>query len=207
MEAAIVMPVFLVFALALNMFVQLSILELSLKTAVTESTKQMAAYMYPVELLYVEARDKASGTKAAAVWRDLVEKIGQARDKLVQAEEWVEDYAAFLPESIVKWMQWEQTMREKGEEMGKEAYHQYYNNTIAPLIYEAFKPIVLHHANQSVIKPDRFRITDMKFPTLGDPSKAYLGIEAEVAFKLPIPFVNKTVYLRKRAYERIWTGA
>ncbi|GIP32681.1 hypothetical protein J2TS4_18910 [Paenibacillus sp. J2TS4] len=201
------MPFFLAFALALNTIVQLSIVELSLKTTVMESTKQMAAYMYPVELLYTEAMKSETGSKLGAVWRGIVDKVGEARDKLIQAEEWVDDYAAFLPESIVKWMQWEQTFREQGEQLGQDAYRQYYNETLAPLIYDAFKPIVLRHADNHIIRPEQFRITDMTFPTLGNPSKAYFGIEAEVAFKLPIPFINKTVYLRKRAYERIWTGA
>ncbi|HEY0828978.1 MAG TPA: TadE family protein [Bacilli bacterium] len=52
LEAALIMPLFLVFVLSLITLIKISIIDIALSSAVSETTKQIAAHMYPVDLLY-----------------------------------------------------------------------------------------------------------------------------------------------------------
>lgn len=50
-EAAIIMPFFLAFVIAMISFVQIAVAEMALQSSVSETTKQVSAHMYPIYLM------------------------------------------------------------------------------------------------------------------------------------------------------------
>lgn len=205
-EAALVLPLFLAFVITLGSLIQMAILEDKLQSALTECTKEMATHMGPVETIYLQAKAAASETAPAILLRQTLERIRSVRDTTVQAEDWVQRMGNFIPEPVLELVEWEQKRREELEKAGKDKSDELVHKTLNPLINQAFKPIVLHYADTGILKADQFRIVHVDLPNLGDHDKAYLGITAEYEWKLPIPFLRKTIRLRKTAWERAWLG-
>src|SRR5690606_28578665 len=130
---ALAMPFFLSFVLALICFIQLTVTELALHHAVTETSKQLAASAYPVELLAVEARDRYQESQLGQTVDQWTERIRTARSKLLQGETWVEDYSAFIPEWLVQLVGWEKTKREQAEQLAVQQYEAFIEEQIKPL--------------------------------------------------------------------------
>lgn len=180
---------------------------MAMQHAVTETAKQMAASAYPVELLANEALQAYSQSSVGVTAGEWLGKITAARDKLLQGEQWVDDYKAFIPDFAVQLVEWEQVKREQTEQMAQDEAARFVEERIAPLIRSAFKQAVLRYADVNVLKADRLTVAEVELPSFTEPNKKFIGITAQYTVKLPIPFVNKSITLRKKAYERIWTGA
>ncbi|MDF2719729.1 MAG: tadE [Paenibacillus sp.] len=207
LEATLALPFFLAFVLALICLVKLTVADMALQNAVSETVKQMAANAYPVELLAVEAKQAYSQSQVGTTADEWLGKIRTARDKLIEGEQWVEDYKAFIPDVLVGWVDWEQQKREQAEHMAKEEFDQFVQQRIDPLVRAAFKEAVMHYADEKVLKKGSLTVSEVVLPSLAGSGNRFIGITAQYSVKLPIPFVNKTITLRKKAYERIWTGA
>lgn len=207
LEATVALPFFLAFVLALVCLIKLTVADMALQNAVTETVKQMAANAYPVELLADEAMRAYSQSQVGITIDEWLGKIGSARDKLEQGEQWVEDYKAFVPDFMVRLVDWEKQIREQTGQMAQDQADRFVEERISPVVRSAFKEAVLRYADENVLKEDRLTVTEVVLPSFSDPDKRFIGITAQYTVKLPIPFLNKTVTLRKKAYERIWTGA
>mgnify|MGYP001490999580 CR=1 FL=1 len=201
------MPFFLSFLLALYCIIRLAIAELALQNAVTETVKMFSSHAYPVKVLAEEARQLNESMLDDSWVMQTIEKARLAREKLIQGEEWADDFRAYIPDLLVRLVDWEREMRTNAEQLAKDEYDRFMEERIQPLVRAAFKEALLRYADAGVLKDERLSIAKVDLPSLFDPDKAFLGIEAEYAVTLPIPFMQKTVVLRKKAFERIWTGA
>lgn len=198
LEAALTMPLFLAFVISLNCFIQISIVETALKTAVMETTKQLAANMYPVEVIYDEVASRVEGTGTGKHIRQMIDKAKEAKQQWTRIEDTIGSFAALIPDSSLKWLEWEEQFQERKDSAEDWLYRQ---------LYTAFKPVLLHHANTRLLDAERIEIVNMSFPSLGGGGQSFFSIEAEYTFKLPVPFFNKSITIKKRAYERSWTGS
>lgn len=207
LEATLALPFFLAFVLALLCLVKLTVSDMALQHAVSETVKQMAASAYPVQLLADEALQAYAQSGVGRTADEWLAKIRSARDKLVQGEQWVEDYKAFIPEPLVGLVEWERQKREQAEQLAGEQLESFVRQRIEPLVHAAFKEAVLLAADERVLKAERLAVNEVTLPDFTGAGGRYVGIAASYTVKLPIPFLNKTVTLRKRAIERIWTGA
>ncbi|WP_256865243.1 TadE/TadG family type IV pilus assembly protein [Paenibacillus sp. 32352] len=209
LEAALVLPLFLSFILVLIAFIQISLAEMALQSAVTDTTKVVAANMYPVDLLYQQARSKWNQS-AASGWIDkVVGQIESAKQKAVDAEQFIEDYERWIPDPVVQLVEWEKTYREHLENLGNaktEEAKKQLEEAYKPLLSKAVTPLVAHYANPARIKKDRLKVTKVILPDLEHKENAFVGIEAQYEVPLSIPFFKKTVIVRKQAFERAWVG-
>ncbi|WP_010273527.1 TadE/TadG family type IV pilus assembly protein [Paenibacillus senegalensis] len=188
LEAALTLPFFLAFIIALNCFIQISIAETALKTAVMETTKQLAANMYPVEVIYDEIVTRSEGTAAGKQIREVIDKARKAQAEWKEIEDTIGSFAALVPQSSLQWLEWEAKFQ--GQKDAAEEW-------IHLQLYAAFKPVLLHHANTNLLDKERLEIVNMSLPSLGGEKAAFLTIEAKYTFKLPIPFFNKTLTIKK----------
>lgn len=207
MEAAIAMPFFLAFVLALICVVKLTVTDMALSHAVSETVKQMAASAYPVELLANEAQRVYQESGVGGKVNEWLGHIQAARDKVMQGEQWVQDYRAFIPDILVSLVEWEQKLREQMELAAAGEVELFVRQHIDPVVRSAFKEAVYHYADEQVLRKERLTVTEVELPQFWGSEQREIGIVAEYSFRLPIPFINKTVTLRKKAYERIWVGA
>jgi hypothetical protein len=163
--------------------------------------------MYPVKLLYMEAESKITGSHTGAIIQQVLEQIVEARSKVTDSEELVEQYASYIPEPIVLLLEWEKKRRDLLEANGQEMSEQLLDQTFNPLVNQAFTKLVLTFADNQVIQPDHLKVVYVQFPNLALPSEAYIAIEAQYDIQLAIPFFHRTLALRKRAVERLWIGS
>ncbi|TDF99590.1 TadE/TadG family type IV pilus assembly protein [Paenibacillus piri] len=209
MEAALVLPMFLSFVLMLIVFIQISLTEMALQSAVSETTKVLAVHMYPVDLLYAQAKSKWDQSAANGWIEQAKGKIEAVQQKAVNAEQFVEDYERWIPDPVVKLIGWEQKEREQLEALAQaetEEAKERVKAAYTPVLNSAFAPIVAMHANPSRIKKERLKVTRVTFPDLNHKEHAFMSIEAEYELPLHVPFFKKTVFIRKQAFERAWVG-
>lgn len=190
--------------LVLNSFIQLTIAQIALQTAVSETTKQIATHMYPVKLMYAEAESKITGSQTGTILQRVLEQITEARNKLTDSEEIVEQYASYIPQPIVTLLELEKKQRELIETNSQDKIQQLFN----PLVNQAFTALVLQFADNQVLRTNQLKVVNVQLPNLGSAStETFIVIEAQYDYKLAIPFFHRTLALRKRAVERIWIGS
>jgi hypothetical protein len=207
LEAALVLPLFMAFVLSLIMFIQISLAEMALQSAVSESTKSIATQLYPVKLLVQEAKSKYDQSQVASVINSAVDRVQTARNKVIGAEDFIDEYAAYIPDSLLEILKWEKEIRIQGEDTLQSGYDDIVENQIKPKINAAFTPIVFAYSDSSFITKDKLKVTSVTLPNLLSDGEAYFGIEAQLEFKLRLPFLSRTLILKQKAYERAWLGA
>lgn len=207
LEASLILPLFLGFVVGLVACIQIAIIELSMQSGVSEATKTIAGQLYPVRLLVQEAQSKYDQSRAAELFNTAISHVQTARNHVLNAEEFADEYAAYIPDSVLELVRWEQEKRELGEDRGQEEIDHLYELQIKPRVLSAFTPIVYAFCDSSSLGKSRFKVTSVTLPSMEQGGEAYFGIEAEYSYHLPIPFMGQTIVIRKRAYERAWVGA
>jgi hypothetical protein len=209
LEASIVLPMFLSFILMLIAFIQVSLAELALQSAVSESTKVIAVNMYPVDLLYQEARGRWDNSSANDWINQALGRIKSVKQKAIDGEEFVDEYERWIPTPIVKLMEWERTQRNELEELthaGSEEARKKIEGVYKPLLNSAMTPVVWMYANKTRLKQERMKVTEVILPDLDHKENAFIGIEAQYDVHLSVPFFRKVIVIRKHAYEHAWVG-
>ncbi|OXM88249.1 hypothetical protein CF651_01880 [Paenibacillus rigui] len=209
LEAALVLPLFLSFIFMLIAFVQVSIAEMALQSAVSETTKVVATHMYPVDLLYQQAKGKWEQS-AANSWMDrALGQIESVKQTAEDSEQFVEDYERFIPDPVIKLMEWERMHRQQLEasaQAGTEEAKQSIEAAYKPLLNDAVTPIVVLYANKSRLRSDKIKVIHVILPDLNKKDQVFIGIEAQYEVPLIVPFFHKVMVIRKRALERAWIG-
>ncbi len=135
-----------------------------------------------------------------------IQLVQSTRDKVLGAEQLADDYAAYIPDSLLELLKWEQELRVSVEEKAQGQLIEIYEEHVASRIYAALTPVVYGFGESRAIKKDNFKVISVIMPDLIGEGEPYFGIEAQVTYKLPIPFFSQTITLKKRAYERAWIG-
>ncbi len=193
-EASIIFPLFLAFLLVLISLVYVCALEIALQSAVSETVKQLSTHAYPVPLIY----DRLSQTQPIQTVEQLMQKANTARDHVIKAESFIEEYAAVLPDFLFTWMKWEQHHRNQLEDGVSSAASQ--------VLHKAFKPIVVHYARGSILKPEHIEVVEVVLPDVLHKQATVLSIRVQYEVKLPIPFFERTIVIEKYAAEHVWLG-
>ncbi|MGG1520221.1 pilus assembly protein [Paenibacillus oryzisoli] len=207
LEAALILPFFLAFVMGLVVCVQLALLEMALNVGVSEATKTIAGQIYPVRLLVQEAAEKWNQSSAASAIQSAIDKVEAARNGVTSAESLADDYAAYIPDAVLELVRWEKEKRESGEAALQGEWDEFVDEQVKSRMLAAFTPIVYGFCNEAVVDKASFQVTDVQLPSLTQDGNANFVIEAQLTYRLPIPFMSRTVILRKRAMERTWIGA
>jgi hypothetical protein len=207
LEASLILPMFIAFVVGLVLFIQIAVIEMAIQSGVSEATKSIAGQLYPVRILVQEAQAKYDQSRAADMLNAAVEHVQSVRNQVTGAEDFVDEYVAYIPNSLLELVRWEQEKREIGEGVAQEELLGLYESQVKPRILAAFTPIVLAFCGPSIENKGEFKVTYVTLPRLERDGDAYFGIEAQLTYKLPVPFMRTTIVLKKRAYERAWVGA
>ncbi|NEW06493.1 hypothetical protein GK047_10770 [Paenibacillus sp. SYP-B3998] len=207
LEASLLLPFFLAFVFGLIIFIQIAILEMALQSGVSEATKSIAGQLYPVRLLFQEAKSQYDQSKAAEMINSIIGRVQTARDKVKGAEDLADEYAAYIPDTLLEVVKWEKEKRVLGEGKTKEEIDKVYDQIVKPQINAAFTPIVYAFCEVSSIRKENFKVISVTLPSIENGGTAFFGVEAQLVYKLPLPFISQTIILKKKAVERAWVGA
>ncbi|MFB6363253.1 TadE/TadG family type IV pilus assembly protein [Paenibacillus elgii] len=205
LEAALVLPFFLAFLLLLIAFIRVSLAEMALQSAVSESAKVIAANMYPIKLLYRQGQAQWQNSQASAWLGNVVTQLETARQTVIDSEQFVEDYSKWIPEPMVRLVAWDKERREQLEALGSSAKDEA-KQTVEKKVAEAATPIIASFADMRSLDQRKLKVTSLQFPNFYDHGEAYVVIEAQYEYTFAVPFFKKTVILRKKAQERAWIG-
>ncbi len=206
LEAALVLPLFFSLLLLLVSFIRLSLCEMALQSTVSETAKVIASNMYPVELLYNEAKQQWAAS-APGVWLDqVVTQANAARQQVVDAESFTDNYSRFIPEPIVRLMAWEKSYREQLEAKGGESTQEL-KTSIRRHAAEAATPIIASFAETGILQPEKLKVTDLQLPDFNAGTSAYVTVEAQYSYTFfAAVFQKKRLCCAKKATERAWIG-
>lgn len=112
-------------------------------------------------------------------------------------DEWLNSFLTWIPDSI------KPTMKVLLTDQVNESITQ-------PVMNSLFKPIYWHYLDpsykDSLIRYDQLNIELVSIPFINN-EESMFGIEVLYKFNISIPFYQRTILIRKRAYERVWFGA
>lgn len=186
-EAAILMPFFLAFVITMISFVQIAVVEMALQTAVTETTKQTAAHIYPIYVL--------SQTEAGQELQSIMNTVQSAKENFEFGKDIIDEYAALIPDSLLSLLSWLDVLVDRVESQTNEALNL------------ALLPLLIGYADENIFLRNQIQVIDVKLPNFIHKDHAYFGITATYKLKLFIPFFEKEIIIYKTAFERVWIGS
>ncbi|MEW9698813.1 TadE/TadG family type IV pilus assembly protein [Paenibacillus sp. SI8] len=206
LEASLLLPFFLSFVIGLIICIQIAVAEMALQAGVAEATKSIAGQLYPVRLLVQEAKSRYDQSQAGDIINSVIDRVQSTRSKVIGTEDFADEYAAYIPDALLELVKWEKEARLSGESKVKDERDRFYEETVKPQINAAFTPIVYAFCDSSAVRKETFKVISVTLPSLSEGGSAYFGIEAQISYKLPLPFMSQTLILRKKAIERAWVG-
>jgi len=207
LEAALLLPFFLAFVLTLATLIRLAVAEMALHAAAAETTKMIASHLYPVGLLLEEAKSKFGESRIGQGIYEVLDRAESARNGIEQAEQFVDDYAAWIPEPVVQFVLWEKELRESVSEQSGDAWEAYRKRVLDPKLFALMKPVVRLFSDMETLDEDRLQVVGVDWPSFADREHAYLSIELSYKFPIRLPFFTRNIEIRKKSYERVWLGA
>ncbi|TDQ42200.1 TadE/TadG family type IV pilus assembly protein [Aureibacillus halotolerans] len=181
LEASIVMPLFLMFLLFLVGILKIAAAEAALQHAVSEGTKQVATHIYPVQQLAGAASGAISG------------ELGSFEDY----------YNLSTNEFDVQGMM---------SDMAQKALSDYIDGFdlrgfIEGAVEGPAQSLVKHYLDEGVMPEEGIKDIKVELPGMNGGADSYLSIEVTYELPLPLPFIDETILLKKKGFERVWTGA
>ncbi len=169
------MPIFLIFTVFLATIIRISVVDMALNQAVSETTEIVATHVYPAQLLYEAGRGKAD---------ELIKNSSDDHLDLGKVSELTEQLFDVLGIDLDNYL-----------------------GSVAAQAMSGFVSDKFDEANpDSVVGGGQIEIVEVNSPLGFNSNDPYL--EVVVTYDVPIqaPFIDTTLTLEKRGYERLWIG-
>ncbi|MCM3749683.1 hypothetical protein M3223_20225 [Paenibacillus pasadenensis] len=182
LEAALVLPIFLLLLVFLSAFIQLATTETALQRTVDNTAKQIAAHIRPAQLLRQELDARLNAAQAASqlplpAWS---EAAAQAAGHLPMP-------AGQLTEAVLNG-NWQPAVDWAASEAAR----------------PALEPLLRESAENTLLNKERLSLSRVQLPDLTTGENAFLLLEAEYEFPIRVPFTGEKIILRRTAMERVW---
>ncbi|SDS19793.1 hypothetical protein SAMN05444162_0942 [Paenibacillaceae bacterium GAS479] len=182
LEAALVLPVFLLLLVLLTVFIQLSAAETALQRTADGTAKQIAAHIRPAMLLQKEVAARVGAVQPVSQlplpgWTEIAAQVaGQLPEP-----------AGPLTEAVLKG-DW------------KPAADWATGVAARPVL----EPLLLKMAEDTSLQSSRLRLSRVQLPDLESGENNFILLEAEYEFPIRVPFTGERIVLRRTASERVW---
>ncbi|PWU69448.1 TadE/TadG family type IV pilus assembly protein [Gracilibacillus dipsosauri] len=185
LEAAIVMPFFILFLVFLIYMIKFALVDIAINRATSETAKQIATQLYPAQVLVDEVHTLAQGNE---IYRELEAGVSENLD---------------LIEQSVKDSLGEDTYNSIKEKVGQ---------TLDSASAAVLNPIVKHYLQtedeMNIVEADNVKVTTAKLPNVfASGGDKYVELTTQYELDLPIPFIEKTFIIEKHAKEKAWIGS
>lgn len=177
LEAALVMPIFLLFTVFLATMIRIAVADMALKQSVSETTEVIATHAYPAALAEAEMR----GALDSFIKNQTEEEfsLSEAEDLLGTAFEAFDiDLHGYL-EQVAG------------------------DGPVRNMVVSKFE-----QANPDpFFSSDRIEVDILESPSsLSSSNSPLFGISATYDLGIQAPFIDRTITLEQRAFERMWVG-
>ncbi|QGH34096.1 hypothetical protein GI584_08715 [Gracilibacillus salitolerans] len=185
LEAAIVMPFFVLFLVFLIYMVKFALVDIAINRATSEATKQVATQLYPAMVVVDEVKNAGSSIpKYAELDGDLSENINRIETSVI----------ATLGEANYN------TIKEQA------------GAAVEGAAASVFTSVVTHYLEveeqMNIVETDNVQVTSAKIPNIfSDGGDKYVELTTEYELDLPIPFIEEPFIFEKHSKERAWIGS
>ncbi|AIQ27984.1 hypothetical protein P40081_07175 [Paenibacillus sp. FSL P4-0081] len=196
-EAALVLPMFLLFVLFLIFIVQMTLYSTALQSTVSDTVKIVSAHMYPAALAAqqwddaseAENTDSSAGSASPGVWS--IPRLSIA--------EWSEHYVKELPEPMESWVS-------AAIQQGEGPLQKVQAGASEAVLDIALKPMLKPYLSSDWLKYSRIHVSNVTVPDLNKGTHPYFGLVVSYDLPMKVPFLNQKIVLEASAVERLWIG-
>lgn len=200
-EAAMVLPIFLLFVLFLISIVQMTLYSTALQSTASDTVKFISTHMYPAALAAQNGGESSNETGSAGT--DVSDKDASSSSKWsiprLSLTDWGGKYAVSLPDPINDWVM---SALQKGEGPLQELQAE----SSQSVLDLAVKPLMKPYLSSDLLDYDRIHVSNIIVPELKKGSRPYFGLEVSYELPMKVPFLNQSIVLEARAVERVWMG-
>lgn len=202
-EAAMVLPIFLLFVLFLISIVQMTLYSTALQSTASDTVKSISTHMYPAALA-VQKWGATSETDADPVKSGTDLSAGnQAKSNWtiprLSLTDWGSSYAMSLPKPLNEWVM---SALEKGEGPLQKLQAE----TSESALDLAVKPLLKPYLSSDLLDFDRIHVSNIIVPELKKDTRPYFGLVVSYELPMKVPFLNQRIVLEASAVERLWIG-
>lgn len=207
-EAALVLPIFLLFVLFLVFIVQMTLYSTALQSTASDTVKMISTHMYPASLAAqqwgkstgtgTKTGSAASGTAAGSVVAGLTTKGGWSIPRLSLAD-WSESFGGNLPEPVGEWVS-------AAIQRGDGPLQELQAEASEAVLDAALKPIMKPYFSSDWLDYSRVHISNVIIPDLKQGTRPYFGLVVSYDLPMKVPFLNSSIVLEASAVERLWVG-
>nr|WP_269433168.1 TadE family protein [Paenibacillus sp. FJAT-27812] len=181
LEAALVMPMLIIVLLVFVMLIRLCSVQMALHSAASQSVRQIAANIQPVELAWKQASARIPVTETTST------SLSSWSEIAADASEWLPSPVGEVVSSALR-----------GD------FKPLQNMAATEIGRAVVEPLLREFADTAIIDPKRLRLEWLSLPDLGKTEEPYLAISVEYDFPLKLPFFGKPIVLKEQASERVW---
>lgn len=202
-EAAMVLPFFLLFVLFLISIVQMTLYSTALQSTASDTVKSISTHMYPAALA-VQKWGATSEADADAVkgGTDLsADNPAESNWTIprLSLTDWGSSYAMALPKPLNEWVM---SALEKGEGPLQKLQAE----TSESVLDLAIKPLLKPYLSSDILDYDRIHVSNIIVPELKRSTRPYFGLVVSYELPMKVPFLNQSIVLEASAVERLWIG-
>lgn len=202
-EAAMVLPFFLLFVLFLISIVQMTLYSTALQSTASDTVKSISTHMYPAALA-VQKWGATSEADADAVKGGTDLSAGNPAESnwtipRLSLTDWGSSYAMALPKPLNEWVM---SALEKGEGPLQKLQAE----TSESVLDLAIKPLLKPYLSSDLLDYDRIHVSNIIVPELKKSTRPYFGLVVSYELPMKVPFLNQSIVLEASAVERLWIG-
>lgn len=213
-EAAMVLPMYLLFVLFLIFMVQMTLYSTALQSTASDTVKVVSTHMYPAALAAQQrgggeqAEGAAAGSEAGTGSGTGTES-GPNHSSAVSAgiwsiprlslEEWSDSYVKDLPEPVEEWVR-------TAIQQGEGPLQKLQAETSQAALDLVLKPLMKPYLSSDWLNYERIHVSNVTIPELKKGTKPYFGMVISYELPMKVPFLNQSIVLEAAAVERLWIG-
>ncbi|WP_342477102.1 TadE/TadG family type IV pilus assembly protein [Paenibacillus sp. FSL H7-0350] len=204
-EAALILPVFLLFVLFLIFIIQMTLYSTALQSTASDTVKIISTHMYPAALAMQQQEGEGGGGG------DETEEAGEGEHSddadsssiwsipRLSVTEWSEDYVEKLPQPMESWVK--AVVRE-----GEGPLQKVQAGASEAVLDQVLKPMLRPYLSSDLLEYSKIHVSNVTVPDLRKGTHPYFGMVVSYELPMRIPFLNEKIVLEASAVERLWVG-
>lgn len=202
-EAALILPVFLLFVLFLIFIIQMTLYSTALQSTASDTVKIISTHMYPAALAMQQQDVEGGGDKAEEAGEgehsDDADSSGIWSIPRLSITEWSEDYVEKLPQPMESWVK--AMVRE-----GEGPLQKVQAGASEAALDLVLKPMLRPYLSSDLLEYSRIHVSNVTVPDLRKGTHPYFGMVVSYELPMRVPFLNEKIVLEASAVERLWVG-
>lgn len=200
LEAALVMPIFIIVIFFFIYMVQMTLLSSQMQMVASNTVREVSTNIYPVALAVQSyAQKQETGTEGSYGTEGKSALNTMKSISKLSLSELASQYASSFPSPISDWIK---DAAAKGDEPLNDLKNQVAESVLDPVV----KPIMAPFLEGTLLKEERLHVSRVFVPDLKVGKTPYFGLEISYELPIKVPFTGERIVLQAKAEERLWIG-